>query len=125
MPYSQPPATKLPDAPTLCNAQVFVPAPLSTPVTPRVLGNVYAPAPNGILEANMKILPQVRDARKRGVLFDVGNGRTDHWTWEVAERAFQQDFLPDTLSTDMTAAGRTFPVARVTAPLAIPTRIIP
>jgi dihydroorotase len=56
------------------------------------------------------VLQQVRDARKRGVLFDIGNGRTGHLTWEVAERALQQDFLPDTISSDLTAASRTYQV---------------
>jgi dihydroorotase len=40
-------------------------------------------------------------------LFDFGNGRTAHWTWDVAERAIQQGFLPDTFSSDITAAGLT------------------
>ena len=40
-------------------------------------------------------------------MFDVGNGRTAHITWEMVERALQQDFLPDTISSDLTAPGRT------------------
>ncbi len=53
------------------------------------------------------MLPEVRAARQRGILFDVGNGRTAHITWDVADRALQQDFLPDTISSDLTAPGRT------------------
>jgi dihydroorotase len=75
-----------------------------------IVTHLYSPPPNGILDNDGKVLPQVRDARKRGVLFDVGNGRTGHWTWEVAERAMQQDFLPDTISSDLTAASRTYQV---------------
>ena len=45
-------------------------------------------------------------ARRRGVWFDYGNGRAGHVTWEVAGRAVQQGFLPDTLSTDWTPEGR-------------------
>jgi dihydroorotase len=52
-------------------------------------------------------MPQVRDARKRGVLFDIGNGRNGHITWDVAEKAFQQDFLPDTISSDLNGPGLT------------------
>ena len=72
-----------------------------------IVTHVYAPAPNGILDANGRVLPEVRAARERGVLFDVGNGRSGHITWEVAERAIQQGFLPDTISSDLTAPGRT------------------
>lgn len=72
-----------------------------------IVTHVYAPAPNGILDANGRVLPEVRAARDRGVLFDVGNGRSGHITWDVAERAIQQGFLPDTISSDLTAPGRT------------------
>jgi dihydroorotase len=75
-----------------------------------IVTHLYSPAPNGILDENGRVLPQVRQARQRGILFDVGNGRIGHITWEVAERAMQQDFLPDTISSDMTAVGRTYQV---------------
>lgn len=72
-----------------------------------IVTHVYAPPPHGILDANGRVLPEVRDARLRGIVFDVGNGRSGHFTWDVAERAMQQDFLPDTISSDLTAPGRT------------------
>ena len=72
-----------------------------------IVTHMYAPAPHGMLDDNGRVLPQVREARRRGVLFDFGNGRAAHFTWEVVERAIQQDFLPDTISSDMTLAGRT------------------
>ncbi len=72
-----------------------------------IVTHMYAPPPHGILDANGRVLPEVREARQRGILFDVGNGRTGHFTWDVAERALQQDFLPDTISSDLTAPGRT------------------
>jgi dihydroorotase len=72
-----------------------------------IVTHIYAPPPNGMLDANGRVLPQVRDARQRGILFDVGNGRTAHIIWDVAERALQQDFLPDTISSDLTKPGRT------------------
>ncbi len=75
-----------------------------------IVTHVYSPPPNGILDDNGWVLPQVREARRRGILFDIGNGRTGHLTWEVAERAMQQDFLPDTISSDLTAASRTYQV---------------
>jgi dihydroorotase len=75
-----------------------------------IVTHVYSPPPHGIMDDNGRVLPQVREARKRGVLFDIGNGRTGHLTWEVADRALQQDFLPDTISSDLTAASRTYQV---------------
>jgi predicted amidohydrolase len=61
---------------------------------------------NGILDANGKILPGVREARKRGILFDVGADR-NAISFDVAEQALQQDFLPDTISSDLTIAAAT------------------
>jgi dihydroorotase len=75
-----------------------------------IVTHLYSPPPHGILDDNGHILPQVREARRRGILFDVGNGRTGHITWQVADRVMQQDFLPDTISSDMTAVGRTYQV---------------
>lgn len=72
-----------------------------------IVTHVYAPPPNGMLDSNGRVLPEVREARRRGIRFDVGNGRNGHLTWEVAERAIQQDLLPDSISSDLTAPGRT------------------
>ena len=75
-----------------------------------IVTHVYSPPPHGIMDDNGRVLPQVLEARRRGVLFDIGNGRVGHWTWKVAESALQQGFLPDTISSDLTAVGRTFQV---------------
>lgn len=72
-----------------------------------IVTHLYAPTPHGILDEKGKILPEVRAARKRGILFDFGNGLNEHWNWEVAQKALKQDFPPDTISTDLTIAGRT------------------
>ena len=40
------------------------------------------------------------EARKRGVLFDLGHGGGS-FLWPVATRAMRQGFLPDTISTDL------------------------
>ncbi len=72
-----------------------------------IVTHLYSPPPNGILDDSGRVFPEVREARRRGILFDVGNGRNGHITWNVAERAIEQDFLPDTISSDLTAPGRT------------------
>jgi dihydroorotase len=72
-----------------------------------IVTHVFSPPPHGILDDNGRLLQQVRDARKRGILFDVGNGRNGHITWETAERALAQDFLPDSISSDLNGPGLT------------------
>ncbi len=53
------------------------------------------------ITGNGKILPEAREARKRGVFFDPAQGQT-HLNFDVADKCFQQNFLPDTISTDLT-----------------------
>ena len=72
-----------------------------------IVTHVYAPPPHGIMDDRGRVLPEVRAARRRGVLFDFGNGLNKHWTWEIAESALKQDFPPDTISTDLNLPGRT------------------
>jgi dihydroorotase len=47
-----------------------------------------------------KVQPWMMEARKRGVLFDVGHGGGS-FLWPVATRAMAQGFVPDTISTDL------------------------
>lgn len=72
-----------------------------------IVSHMYAPTPHGIMDANGMILPAVREARRRNIRFDFGNGLNEHWNWDVAQSALQQGFPPDTISTDLTIAGRT------------------
>jgi len=52
------------------------------------------------LDASKKVQPYMLEARKRGVLFDVGHGSGSFW-FRIAVPAIQQGFLPDTISTDL------------------------
>jgi dihydroorotase len=49
-----------------------------------------------------KVQPYILEARKRGVLFDLGHG-AGSFLWPVASKAMAQGFLPDTISTDLHA----------------------
>ncbi|WP_210184088.1 amidohydrolase/deacetylase family metallohydrolase [Bradyrhizobium centrolobii] len=69
-----------------------------------MITHVYAPAPNGILDDSGRILPEVLAARRRGILFDFGNGTLAHFNWDVFERAVKQGFVADTISTDWVGA---------------------
>src|SRR5258707_107524 len=74
-----------------------------------IVTHMYAPAPNGIRDDDGRLFPDVAAARRRGVIFDLGNGGTAHLRWDVVERAIRQGFWPDTLSTDWTANSRDNP----------------
>src|SRR5215470_9790555 len=75
-----------------------------------VVTHMFAPPPNSIIDDNGRILPEVTAARRRGVRFDLGNGRTGHLRWDIADRVLKAGFLPDTLSTDWTPEARTVQV---------------
>ena len=72
-----------------------------------IVTHMFAPPPNSIIDDDGHILPEVMAARRRGVRFDVGNGRTGHLRWDIADRVLKVGFLPDTFSTDWTPEGRT------------------
>ena len=45
-------------------------------------------------------------ARRRGVWFDVANGRTGHLRWDTFDRIIESGFWPDTISTDGNTTSR-------------------
>jgi dihydroorotase len=65
--------------------------------------------PHGILDATGKVKPEVLEARQRGVRFDVGHG-AGSFSFEVAAKCLEQDFPPDTISTDLYSANVHGPV---------------
>ena len=72
-----------------------------------IITHMFAPPPNSIIDDSGHILPEVLAARRRGVRFDLGNGRSGHLRWDIADSVLRAGFLPDTLSTDWTPEGRT------------------
>jgi dihydroorotase len=65
--------------------------------------------PHGILDASGKLLPEVVEARRRGVLFDVGHG-AGSFSFDVMEKCLKQGFRPDTISSDLYSANICGPV---------------
>jgi dihydroorotase len=65
-----------------------------------VLTHCFNGRPNGILDVNGKLLPEVQQARQLGVFFDLGHG-SNSFDFDVAEECLQQNFLPDTISSDL------------------------
>ncbi len=66
-----------------------------------------------VIDSEGKVLPVVREAERKGVLFDLGFGGYN-FSWEVAEKAFAQDLVPHTISSDL----QQFNVVRPTKSLA-------
>jgi dihydroorotase len=76
--------------------------------TPHILGRLrpgdivthcFEGRGDGIVEHG-RLIPEAVQARRAGVVFDVGHG-CGSFSWEVARRAFEYAFYPDTISTDL------------------------
>jgi dihydroorotase len=53
-----------------------------------------------MIDANGKVFPYLFEARKRGVIFDVGHG-SGSFLWRQAVPAMRQGLVPDSISTDL------------------------
>jgi dihydroorotase len=53
-----------------------------------------------VIDRSGKVLPEVKDAQRRGVLFDVGFGGYN-FSWDVAEKAYALGVIPHTISSDL------------------------
>lgn len=74
-----------------------------------IVTHMYAPPPNAIVDDSGRILPEILEARRRGVWFDVGNGRIDHLRWDTFDAIMAAGFWPDTVSTDGFSTSRSAP----------------
>jgi dihydroorotase len=72
-----------------------------------IVTHLFAPPPHAILGDDGRILPEVLAARRRGIVFDVGNGVRDHIRWDTVEQIMRAGFWPDTISTDWNVMSRT------------------
>jgi len=65
-----------------------------------IVTHMFAPPPSSIVDDSGRILPEVLAARRRGVWFDVGNGKAGHMRWDTVGAIVGAGFWPDTVSTD-------------------------
>ena len=65
-----------------------------------ILTHCFRPAPNSALGADGSVLREVREARERGVLFDIAHGM-GAFGYETTEGALRDDFPPDLISSDV------------------------
>ncbi|MPZ19713.1 MAG: amidohydrolase/deacetylase family metallohydrolase [Luteitalea sp.] len=105
------PVERAVEAGTLANVPVMVDfgenkpeRPLSELVTEKLRpGDIYTHMYSGLRgeqDPSGKVNPGMRQGRKRGVLFDVGHGGGS-FLWRIAIPAMKEQFLPDTISTDL------------------------
>jgi dihydroorotase len=69
-------------------------------------GDIYTHMYSGLRgeqDESGKVNPALWEARKRGVLFDVGHGATS-FAWRIAVPAIKEGWLPDVISTDLHVA---------------------
>ncbi len=65
-----------------------------------VLTHCYRPAPNAPVDDAGAVLPALRRARERGILFDIGHGM-GAFAFDSAEAALAEGFAPDIISSDV------------------------
>src|SRR5204862_786499 len=65
-----------------------------------VLTHAFRPFPNAPSTAQGTVKPAVLDARKRGVLFDIGHGKGS-FAFKTARAMLANGFEPDTISSDV------------------------
>lgn len=71
--------------------------------------HMYAPPPNAIVDDDGRLFPEILEARRRGIWFDVANGRIDHISWDNFDAIMVTGFWPDTISTDGFSNSRSAP----------------
>lgn len=74
-----------------------------------IVTHMFAPPPNAIIDDAGRILPEILEARRRGIWFDVANGRIDHLRWDTFDAIMAAGFWPDTTSTDGFSTSRSAP----------------
>jgi dihydroorotase len=65
-----------------------------------VLTHAFRPFPNSPVTAQGAVKPALREARARGVLFDIGHGKGS-FAFKTARAMMAGGFLPDTISSDV------------------------
>jgi dihydroorotase len=62
--------------------------------------------PGGVLDDEGQVIPELLDARNRGVILDSAHGRTN-LSFSAARCLIEQGVVPDVISSDITLGGRT------------------
>jgi dihydroorotase len=65
-----------------------------------IITHCYTPQRPSIIDEKGKLLPEVRKAKERGVIFDVGHAG-GHFDFDLVRRAMGDGLLPDVISSDL------------------------
>jgi dihydroorotase len=65
-----------------------------------IITHCYTPQKPSIIDDKGKLLPLVRKAKERGVIFDVGHAG-GHFDFNLVERAMGEGIVPDIISSDL------------------------
>jgi dihydroorotase len=65
-----------------------------------VITHCYTPQKPSIIDESGKLLPLVRKAKERGVIFDVGHAG-GHFDFNLVRRAMSEGIVPDVISSDL------------------------
>jgi len=72
-----------------------------------IITHCYHGRANGIMGPEKQlVLKEVVEAQRHGIIFDCAHGR-NHFSFPMIEKALDQGFLPDTISTDLTFTSAT------------------
>ena len=65
-----------------------------------VVTHCFTGLPNGVLDDAGRVVAGVKEAQRRGVVFDVGHG-AGSFSFDTAEKAISQGFMPGNISSDL------------------------
>src|SRR5579864_3879449 len=73
-----------------------------------IVTHCYHGRAHGIMgQEKQFLLKEVVEAQRHGIVFDCAHGR-NHFSFRMIEKALDQGFLPDTISTDLTMTSATY-----------------
>jgi dihydroorotase len=73
-----------------------------------IITHCYHGRAHGIMgQEKQLLLKEVVEAQRHGIVFDCAHGR-NHFSFRMIEKALDQGFLPDTISTDLTFTSATY-----------------
>jgi dihydroorotase len=90
------------NTPVMCHIGSGVPLPdvLKLMRPGDIITHCFQGRGDGILDEKGRVIPEAWSAREDGVIFDVGHGGGS-FRYEVAQRAMEQGFISDVISTDL------------------------
>lgn len=97
--------------PVMCHIGAGVPLPeiLQLMRPGDVITHCFQGNGDNIVDAKGSVIPEAWKARENGVIFDVGHG-AGSFRYEIAQRAMEQGFISDVISTDLHTGNLNGPV---------------